>query len=65
MQVAGHPAVAVRLTPSAGCTVEVGVADDQLLSADANSVSRPIPDDCDQARRIAEAVLAHLPPRTR
>jgi len=64
-EVAGHPAVAIRDTAGAGCVLEVGVADDQLLSAGANVVGRPIPDDCDRARRIAEAVLANLPPRTR
>jgi len=64
-EVAGHPAVAIRDNPGAGCVLEVAVADDQLLSADANTISRPIPDDCDRARRIAEAVLANLPPRTR
>lgn len=63
-EVAGHPAVAVRISPDAGCTMEVAIADDQLLSAGANVVSRAMPDDCERARRIAEAVLANLPPRT-
>lgn len=60
-EVAGHPAVIVRRTPTAGCTIEVGVADDQLLSASTTVLK----DDCAWARRMAAAVLAHLPPRTR
>lgn len=64
-EVAGHPAVAIRDNPRSGCVLEVGIADDQLLSAGANVTGRPIPDDCERARRIAEAVLANLPPRTR
>lgn len=60
-EVGGHPAVLIRDRPTTGCTIEVGVADDQLLSASTTVLK----DDCAWARRMAEAVLAHLPPRTR
>lgn len=63
-QVGGHPAVAVRDSSASSCSLEVGVADDQLMSV-STSAERSAPDDCGWARRIAAAVLSHLPPRTR
>lgn len=62
IEIAGHPAVASARTSTAGCTVDVGIADDQVLSAGGNVRGRKIPDPCGLSRRIAEAVLSNLPP---
>jgi len=59
-QVSGHPAVAERGHPTGPCSIDVGIADDQLLSA-TGSTRRHAP--CDLSRRLAEAVLANLPLR--
>ncbi|MGQ0574535.1 MAG: DUF3558 domain-containing protein [Pseudonocardia sp.] len=59
----GFPTVITDANEANICNINVGVADDQLLLVRANkSMRSTAPHSCDQARAIASAVLADLPP---
>lgn len=62
-EVAGHPAVRTARTVADGCNFDIAVADDQMLSVSANGARRPNQDACGLARRMAELILARLPPK--
>lgn len=62
-EVAGHPAVIERGTAAEPCTLTVAIADDQGLNTTGNYYAHGPNDSCDESRRLAEAVLANLPPR--
>jgi hypothetical protein len=61
-EIAGYPAVEAQTGPTSECEVNVGIADDQLLGVGDTTYVDGVPVPCDHARRIAEAVLANLPP---
>lgn len=59
----GFPTLIVDSNAADICDLNVGVADDQLLIVSVTkSIRSTAPHACDQARAIASAVIAHLPP---
>lgn len=61
-EVDGHPTIRGDDTDRPGCTLYVGIADEQMMSVDAYLDGRELPDPCAPARRMAEMVLANVPP---
>jgi hypothetical protein len=62
LQITGHPALRFDLDPAVQCGLAVGVADFQNLGTDGYYDREPRPDICAQSRRMAEMILANLPP---
>jgi hypothetical protein len=62
LEVAGHPAVRADARPVGQCDLNVAVADLQILTLQGYLDARVLPDPCAPARRMAEMVLANLPP---
>jgi hypothetical protein len=63
-EVAGHPAVRADYNDIGDCTIITAIADYQGVSTEGNPAGRPQPDPCALSTRMAEFVIANLPPLT-
>ena len=62
LQIARHPALRFDRDPMRECGFSVGVADLQNVGVFGYADRKPRPDICAQSRRMAEMILANLPP---
>jgi hypothetical protein len=62
LEIAGHPALRFDRDPTRECSLAIGVADFQNLGTGGYYDREPRPDICAQSRRMAEMILANLPP---
>lgn len=63
-EVAGHPAIRADYNDLGDCTILTAIADYQGVSTEGNPAGRPQPDPCALSTRMAEFIIANLPPLT-
>lgn len=61
-EVAGHPALRADYNDLGDCTIYTAIADYQGVSTEGNPAGRPQPDPCALSTRMAEFIIANLPP---
>lgn len=61
-EVAGHPALRADYNDDGGCTIITAIADYQGVGTQGNPAGRPQPDPCALSTRMAEFIIANLPP---
>lgn len=63
-EVAGHPALRADFNDIGDCTIYTAIADYQGVGTEGNPAGRPQPDPCALSMRMAEFIIANLPPLT-